>query len=351
MPKHRGVKKLRDLKVEEISAVIEGANEDAQILIHKMKGKGFEACADCPNSEACSKAGKCAIETPAKDMKGGDKKTVRKGLDAAEAASEVLVTKSGGAVSDDGLPFIAVARAAVDEGVEKAAATFEEIYGAQAQIEKLRMGVGALNQAIWQALDDREDRANAASSIAKSVMQFGSWLEDEFDVSAIAKAGDDEEDEETAAGGSGEEDPEGSGVEKSGDNDMDVRKQLDDAIAKAKATAEENLILKSRLEKLEETEAERAIEKAAATLSAAAPKLALPADKLRVVAKQLDVDGHAALVDVLKAADKQVSTGSLFGTIGTSDPGGKATDNAGGDRLIAKAHERRKELEKAAGRA
>lgn len=359
MPKDRSVKMLKGLKVHEVSVVPDGANDDAQILIRKGKGMdkaGFEPCADCPSPAGCKAKRRCAIETPAKNADRKDMKAVRKGLEAAEAAAEVLIEKAGDSELMGGIAWIEVARAAVEDGIEKAAQTFADVYGVQARMDTLRQGVSALNSSIWSILDDPGARDNAPRLIAKSVMQFGDWIEEEFagdaDDGEVEKTADkaDEGEGEPAAGGSGEDAGE-SGIGKSGDEAMpktDV--DVDQLIAKAtKDLSEENAVLKSRLSKLEEKDAEQEVTKAATDMAALAPRLTLPGDALRTVVKQLDADGRKALGNVLSAAGKQAATDSLFTAIGKNGTGDEQDGGTPRRGLIEKAKARREEIEKARG--
>lgn len=349
MPKDKGVKKLRGLRVSEVSPVTEPACPGAEIIITKAKGMdggGFKACSDCPDEGACGAKGRCAIETPAKGGRSReDRKMVRKGLEAAEAAAEAIIEKSEGEIPDEGVPYVEVARAAIEGGIEKAAVTFEELYNGVEDLEKLRRGVGALNQSVWSILDDPDARGQAPSLIAKTVMQFGSWIEDEFDVSAVAKGDDGEHDEDPDAGGSGGSAGE-TGIDKSGDDEMDEIAAL---IAKAKAAEAENEVLKGRLAKLEENETERQVDRAVDVAKAAAAIMTLPAGELRTVVKQLDEEGRKALGAVLTAAGRQAATASLFTTIGKSGDGGDGTPLAAG--LVERAKARAAEVAKARGRA
>lgn len=322
MTKQRTATRLRRLQVHEVSLVPSPASVGANILITKEgEGGAFKPCADCPDPKMCGAKSRCATETPAKNTGRGYRGMVRKGLEAADAAL-ALIEKDQDATGDLH-PSVAIAEDALLEGIEKAAATFAELIGTVEQVEKLRRGVSALNQAVWAVMDDREAQADAPRLIAKSVVQFHEWIAKTFDV---AKGGDDEPD----AGGPGKPGgaPANPPANPKDPKMTDVAKERDEAVAKAAALEKQMTDQAARIAKMEERMAEVAIEKAAEEVAAAAPGLAIDKAKLRELVTGLDDNGRDALVSVLKAAAAQAGASSLFTVIGKA---GEAAAQPGTD--------------------
>lgn len=293
-------KRIKKLKVDEVSAVPRPANQHAVIALTK----GWESCADCQTEDACKKAGGCMSEA-------GDE--IGKGLTIVAEARDVLLKGMG----DDGadVAFEATATAAMGE-VQKAAQMFDDIIEGEDERRLLSTMFDKLYSSLWSIANDSEVD-NKPAAVAKTVNQFVTYLE-----TKLAKA---DETDPTASGGHAAG---GSSHDKENGEMPDTKNGAPDAnlaaltkahdetkVALAKAEAD-NKALAERLEKMEAAAEAEAIRKCVDEIAGDA---AVDKSALAEVVKSLDEAGRKHLATVMKATQAQAKAGALFGAIGKSD--------------------------------
>lgn len=255
--------------VEQYSRAVDGV---AKGMAGKAPGKGkgkaaWKPCADCPDEGGCRAKGRCASESDAGDA-------MTKAADLAEASRAV---------------------AEAGEAIEKAAATFADLNGAQETRRKLMDMVYALQDSIGSIMSDGDVKpAKKAGMIRQSVA--------EFDAAIQAVAGDVEDE---------------GGVSKSA-HDTSNEQEGGMPNGNGQGAAGESAVLKSLQDKIADMElvqkrAEARVE-AAALLPAGGPT----AELAELLVKASDED-KARITLVVKSLTAQIAAGSgIFKSLGTS---------------------------------
>lgn len=282
---------LFDMNIDEISLVDDPANDDARVVIVKMKGEGFKPCKDCSGSvtPTCKANGKCLLEG-----KGGSlmKKFSARLAELANEFSPEMVEKAFAGSDPADMDAATTAAVFLKEIVMDIEQLSKALTDAEAKID-------TLTQSVAKAAADHETVVKAKDAEITALKE------------TIAKA---------------TKKPEAEAEEFLKSLPEAVRKQLEDG----KAAREEVAKLRQEREEAE------AIEKAKALKVGDAK--ALGPILLRVEKGQTTAEDRKSLEAVLKQAGELAERSALFKSFGSD----VAVDGDPEAMLTVKADEIRK---------